>query len=121
MADFNVTVFHYQRQDLADTINAVNERTGNTENLWEHRSFKERGLDIIPEVHLGAKACALENKGVRTERGDINRKIRLLNNAVRYAKDNYLSAKTVLDDILAKPAKVVRKAKTEITELLDKV
>ena len=109
------------RKDLADTINAVNERTGNTENLWEHRSFKERGLDIIPEVHLGAKACALENRGVRTERGDINRKIRLLNSAVRYAKDNYLSAKTVLDDMLAKPAEVVRKAKTEITELLDRV
>lgn len=109
------------RKDLAETINAVNERTGNTENLWEHRSFKERGLDIIPEVHLGAKACALENKGVRTERGDINRKIRLLNSAVRYAKDNYLSAKTALDDILAKPAEVVWKTKTEITELLDRV
>lgn len=69
------------RRDLADTINAVNQRIGETENFWEHRSFKEQGLDIEPQIHLGEKASAMERVGIHTIRGDINRRI-LANNAV---------------------------------------
>ena len=54
------------RKDWADTINAVNEKNGLTDNFWEHRSFEEQGLDIIPQIHLGAKASALERKGIPT-------------------------------------------------------
>lgn len=108
------------RKDLADTINATNEKIGNAEIFWDWRSFRERGLDIIPEVHLGAKACALENKGVRTERGDINRRIREMNAKILSAKDDYLSAKSVFEEVLTKPAQIVRKVKNEITEMLDK-
>ena len=109
------------RKDLADTINATNEKIGSTEIFWDWRSFKERGLDIIPEIHLGAKACALENKGVRTERGDTNRWIREMNANILSAKDDYLSAKNVFEELLAKPAGIDRKAKNEITEMLEKV
>lgn len=31
-----------------------------TENFWKHRTFKEQGLDIEPQIHLGAKASAME-------------------------------------------------------------
>ena len=41
------------RKDLADTINSVNAKMGMTDNFWEHRSFKDQGLDIIPQIHLG--------------------------------------------------------------------
>ena len=44
------------RKDLADTINAVNAKIGMTDKFWEYRSFKEQGLDIIPQIHLGEKA-----------------------------------------------------------------
>lgn len=63
------------RRDLAVTINLVNEKIGMTENYWEYRSFKDRGLDIIPQIHLGEKASALERAGIHTVRGDINRDI----------------------------------------------
>lgn len=33
------------------------------------------GLDIEPTIHLGARANALEKKGIKTERGNINRKV----------------------------------------------
>ena len=46
------------RKDITDTINSVNQKMGMTENFWEYRSFKEQGLDIIPEIHLGEKASA---------------------------------------------------------------
>ena len=63
------------RQDFADTVNAVNEKLKIDEH-WDHRSYKERGLDIEPTVHLGPKAAALERQGIRTERGDINREVK---------------------------------------------
>ena len=34
---------------------------------WEHRSFKELGIDEPPTIHLGSKANALEKKGMDDE------------------------------------------------------
>ncbi len=56
------------RKDLADTINATNEQLGIALH-WEHRSFKEQGIDREPTIHIGAVANALERKGIQTERG----------------------------------------------------
>lgn len=50
------------RKDLADTINATNEQLGIAVH-WEHRSFKEQGIDREPTIHIGAVANALEYKG----------------------------------------------------------
>lgn len=63
------------RIDLTETINSVNEKMGMTENFWEHRSFKEQDLDIVPQIHLGEKASAMERAGIHTIRGNINRSI----------------------------------------------
>lgn len=46
------------------------------------RSYREQGIERIPEVHLGVTANALERKGVPTERGDVNRRIRSVNGDV---------------------------------------
>lgn len=62
------------RKDLTDTINVVNDRIGLPE-YWEHRSFKELGLEQEPTRHLGPIASALERKGICTEKGDANRAI----------------------------------------------
>ena len=59
------------RKDLTDTINVVNDRIGLPE-YWEHRSFKELGLEQEPTRHLGPIASALERKGIRTEKGEHN-------------------------------------------------
>jgi len=40
------------RKDLADTINATNEQLGIAVH-WEHRSFKEQGIDREPTIHIG--------------------------------------------------------------------
>jgi hypothetical protein len=87
------------RKDLADTVNAVNERMGMSENHWEHRSFKEQGLDIEPQIHLGAKASAMERAGIRTIRGNINRKIMESNAIVLQAKAVFVEANRSLNAI----------------------
>lgn len=43
---------------------------------------------------------------MRTERGDINRRIREMNAKILSAKDDYLSAKSVFEDVLAKPVEI---------------
>lgn len=45
----------------------------------DHRSHKDRGLDIAPTVKMGVSATAMERKGISTEKGDINRAIKRAN------------------------------------------
>lgn len=76
------------RKDLTDTINRVNDRIGLPE-YWEHRSFKELGLEQEPTRHLGPIASALERKGIRTEKGDANRAIIEHNQTLQRARMFY--------------------------------
>ena len=80
------------RKDLADTINATNEKLGIAVH-WEHRSFKEQGIDREPTIHIGAVANALERKGIQTERGNINREIIRHNILLEQAKEMLMLAK----------------------------
>lgn len=62
------------RTNLTELINETNEALKINEH-WEHKSFKELGIEAPPTIHLGSRAHALEKKGIRTERGDYNRKV----------------------------------------------
>ena len=62
------------RNAIAEVINATNEKAGIAERV-DPRSYKDRGIPLIPTIHLGERASALERKGIRTERGNINRAI----------------------------------------------
>ena len=73
---------------MTDTINVVNDRIGLPE-YWEHRSFKELGLEQEPTRHLGPIASALERKGIRTEKGDANRAIMEHNQTLQRARMFY--------------------------------
>jgi hypothetical protein len=106
------------RKNLAETINAVNERIGNTENFWEHRSFKEQGLDIIPQIHLGEKASALERAGIHTARGDINRDIIARNAVIDAARAAYEKAKEGLKAVASVPASIGKAIKNEIIDVI---
>ena len=55
------------RKDLVETINKVAEEIGIEDERWEWKSFKDRGLEIKPTIHLGEKATALERKGIHTD------------------------------------------------------
>ena len=89
-----------------------------TENFWEHRSFKEQGLDIIPQIHLGEKASAMERAGIRTIRGDINRDIMAKNAVIDAARAVYQKAKEELEAVKAIPVAVVKAIKNEIIDVI---
>jgi hypothetical protein len=51
--------------------------------IVDHRSYERQGIEQIPTVHLGAAATQMEKRGIRTERGDMNRQIEVTNRELR--------------------------------------
>ncbi len=70
------------RKLWADTVNKHLEMNGFSERI-DHRSNAERGIEEIPQIHMGVAAWAMEKKGIRTERGDINRQIKEANRIIK--------------------------------------
>lgn len=105
------------REELAGCINEYNKMLGKTENFWEYRSFKEQGLDILPQIHLGEKATALERNGIKTEKGNYNREILEHNKVIMMARAALEKAKDELAAIKAIPVNAVN----EIIDMIRKV
>ena len=109
------------RKDLADTINATNEQLGIALH-WEHRSFKEQGIDREPTIHIGAVANALERKGIQTERGNINREIIKNNLLLEQVKEMLMLAKQELHSAQYEKIKnTAVSVKNEVMEMIAKV
>ena len=70
------------RKGWADITNKYLEANGRDERL-DLRSYKRRGIEAVPTVHMGAAATGLERKGVRTNTGNLNRDIRNANATMR--------------------------------------
>ena len=62
------------RAAWAANANRALEATGRPERI-DHRSYKRQGVEKIPTIHMGVAASQMERRGIRTEKGDINRQI----------------------------------------------
>ena len=51
--------------------------------IIDHRSYTRQGTPQLPTVHLGAAVSQMEKRGIRTERGDMNREIAVTNQQIR--------------------------------------
>ena len=58
----------------ADYANRALEANGRPERI-DHRSYKRQGIDKIPTIHMGVAATRMEQRGIQTHKGDINRQI----------------------------------------------
>lgn len=79
----NVEKWRENFSDLCNEYLAKNK----IEKRVDHRSFKRQGIKQIPTIHLGASASAMERKGIRTEKGDINREIKKQNELLKNIGD----------------------------------
>ena len=86
------------RAAWAAYTNQVLESAGRPERI-DHRSYKRQGIDKIPSVHLGPAASQMEKRGIRTDKGEVNRQI---------AADNKL-----LKEIKARITRLYRWSKAE--------
>lgn len=73
------------RAAWADCVNAELKKQDITERI-DHRSYERQGVDQIPTIHLGAAASQMEKRGIRTERGNLNREIEISNQRLRQLK-----------------------------------
>ena len=62
------------RAAWAAYANRALEAAGRPERI-DHRSYKRQGVEKIPTIHMGVAASQMERRGIRTEKGDINRQI----------------------------------------------
>ena len=64
------------RQSWAETQNRhLTQALGPKAPQVSHKSLEDRGLDREATIHLGPTASAIERKGERSDRGDVNRQI----------------------------------------------
>ena len=73
------------RSGWADSVNRYLEKLNHTERI-DHRSYERQGIEQIPTVHLGVAAFQMEKRGIRTERGNLNREIEVTNQRLRQLK-----------------------------------
>jgi uncharacterized coiled-coil DUF342 family protein len=73
--------------------NAELERLGFDSRI-DRRTYEEQDVEQVPTVHLGVAAMQMERRGIRTERGDMNRAIEITNREIRQlrARINKLEA-----------------------------
>ena len=92
------------RQSWAELCNAMFAEK-NLDCRIDHRSFARQGVDQIPTQHEGPTVRAMEAKGIRTDKGNLNRFIRKTNALLREAKEKIAALIGWLKDVKAELAK----------------
>ena len=92
------------RQAWAEMCNAKFSEKG-LDCRIDHRSFARQGVEQIPTQHEGPTVRAMEAKGIRTDKGNLNRFIRKTNALLREAKEKIAALIGWLKDVKAELAK----------------
>ena len=71
----------------------------------DHRSYERQDVEQIPTQHEGPTVRAMETKGIRTDKGDLNRWIRKTNAMLREAKQKIAALIEWLKEVKAELAK----------------
>ena len=88
------------RQAWAELCNAKFAENG-LDCRIDHRSYEHQGVEQLPTVHEGPTVKAMEQRGIRTDKGDLNRWIRKTNAMLREAKQKIASLIGWLKDVKA--------------------
>ncbi len=102
------------RQAWADLGNAKFAEKG-LDCRIDHRSFERQGVEQIPTQHEGPTVRAMEAKGIRTDKGDLNRWIRKTNAMLREAKQKIAA---LIDWLKEVKAELSRAQPPTLVELL---
>ena len=90
------------REEWANITNHYLKHYGHEMQI-DHRSYERQGIEQLPTIHLGMTAHQLEQKGISTERGDINREIEKANAQLRIVNKEIRTAKKERYDLLNPP------------------
>ena len=86
------------RAAWAETANKYLAHLNHAERI-DYRSYERQGItDQVPTIHLGTAASQMEKRGIRTERGYINREIELTNQKLQNIKARLTKLQTWLKE-----------------------
>lgn len=88
------------REEWAKFINSKFEEKG-LDCRIDHRSYADQGLDLLPMVHEGPHVRKMEKRGIRTEKGDLNRWIRSFNKMMGNLKATIAALKEAIQELKA--------------------
>ncbi|ANU48016.1 mobilization protein [Enterocloster clostridioformis] len=94
------------REAWADVTNRLLERAGSQERV-DHRSYATRGLDEQPTIHEGVAAHVLEQKGIMSNRCELNRQIKADNALLRELKSLVKKLMNAVKDTIPAIAEVM--------------
>jgi len=104
------------RAAWAESANRYLEHLSHTKRL-DHKSYKRQGISKIPTIHLGVAAHQMEQRGILTERGDINRAIKLANAEIEKINATLQTLETELEQLKTEAkAEIPITPKTTITK-----
>jgi len=92
------------REGWTKYCNDYLERHNHAERI-DHRSYERQGIEQIPTIHLGVAASQMEKRGIRTQRGNINREIEVNNSRLRQLKARIVKLQDWLADEIQKSEK----------------
>ena len=99
------------RKSWEELCNKYLEKSGHDERI-DHRSYERQGLEILPTKHLGTAASQMEKRNIKTDRGETNRHIKMVNNMIRFCNNEIAKlkeeAKQLAQSVKDKVIKVAR-------------
>lgn len=105
------------RKAWADEVNKYLE----PENHIDSRSHSERGLDEQPTVHEGVIARRIEEKGIISERCELNRQIKADNRLLRTLKSEFAKLKKAVANTLPAVAEALESIRMNLIVLRYKI
>lgn len=81
----------------------------------DHRSYEAQGIEQIPTVHEGPLVQKMEKRGIRTQKGDLNRWIKATNRLINAIKQK---VKSLLAWISAAKEELTKDQEPSVIELL---
>lgn len=86
------------RQGWADTANRYLEANARPERL-DLRSYERQGIEKIPTVHMGAAVRRMEERGIQTNIGNLNRDIKAANSLMQSIRQMVRRLKDWIGDL----------------------
>ena len=102
------------REDWAVLTNKSLIAAGYPDIQIDHRSNADRGIETIPQRHLGAEAAAMRKKGIKSELGDEYDRIEIVNHNIREKLENIFESESATRNLEQQLAEFDRQVTTDI-------
>lgn len=107
------------RAAWAQSVNVVLKHNNHAERV-DHRSYERQGVEQIPTIHMGVAATQMEQRGIVTERGNMNREVSRVNQILFAIIAKLKQLKDWLKEAVAPAAHIGREEKPSVMAQLEK-